>query len=237
MLPKIQHPVFSIFLPVSKKTVKFRPMVVREEKMLLMAKESKEYTDIVNNVAAVISNCLVDTNLDVWDIPLVEFEFLFINIRARSIGNIINLKYYDTYDRSIMHDVEVDVSKIKIEIPEQFNTKIMLNDNLGIAFKLPTLNTTRALPNMQDENFNVVSVSIDVIQECIECVFDSEQVYNIRDYSSDEISEFMESLDIESFAKVEEFFKNIPTLKYKTSFKNSKGEDVNIELTRLEDFF
>ena len=202
-----------------------------------MAKESKEYTDIVNNLAAVVNNCLVDTNLDVWNIPLVEFEYLFINIRARSVGNIINLKYYDTYDKSITHDVEVDASKIKIEVPEKFNTKIMISDNLGIVFKAPTLNTTKVLPNIQQEDLNMVNVTFDVIHECIECIFDSEQIYNIKDYSEDEVSDFMESLNTESFAKVEDFFKNIPTLKYKTSFKNTKGEDVNIELTRLEDFF
>lgn len=237
MLPKIQHPVFSLFLPISKKTVKYRPMVVREEKMLLMAKESKEYIDIVNNVAAVVNNCLIDTNIDVWDIPLVEFEYIFINIRARSIGNIINLKYYDTYDRSVTHDVDIDVSKIKIDVPEKFNTKIMLNDGLGVMFKMPTLSTTKALPNIKQDDFNIISISFDVIRECMECVFDSEQIYSINDYSEDEVSDFMENLNTESFAKIEEFFKNIPTLKYKVTFKNTKDEDVNIELTRLEDFF
>lgn len=237
MLPKIQHPVFSLLLPISKKTVKFRPMIVKEEKMLLMAKESKEYLDIVNNLAAVVSNCLVDTDLDVWSVPLVEFEYLFINIRARSIGNIVNLKYYDTYDKSVTHDVDIDVSKIKIEMPKKFNTKVMLNENLGVTFKMPTLKTACALPDLQQENYNVVSVSFDVVRECLESVFDSEQVYSIKDYSADEVSDFMENLNSESFAKIEDFFKNIPTLKYKTSFKNTKGEDVDIELTRLEDFF
>ena len=202
-----------------------------------MAKESKDHLDIVNNLAAVVNNCLVDTDLDIWSIPLVEFEYLFISLRARSIGNIVSLKYYDTYDKSITHDVEVDVSKIKIEIPETFNAKVMLNDSLGVMFKMPTLKTACALPNIQQDDFSIISVSFDVVRECMECVFDAEQVYSIRDYSEEEVSDFMESLNAESFAKVENFFKNIPTLKYKTKFKNSKGEDVNIELTRLEDFF
>lgn len=237
MLPKIQQPIFSLFLPLSKKTIKYRPMVVREEKMLLLAKESKEYEDIINNVAAVVNNCLVDTNINIWSIPLVEFEYIFINIRARSIGSTINLKYYDTYDRKITHDVEIDVSKIKIEIPESFNPKVMLSDNLGITFKMPTLSMTKDLPSTAQENINVVDVSFDVIRSSIDYIFDSEEIYNVSDYSENELSDFMESLSVESFAKVETFFKNMPTLKHKVSFKNSKGEDVNIELTRLEDFF
>jgi uncharacterized lipoprotein YehR (DUF1307 family) len=237
MLPKIQQPIFSLFLPLSKKTIKYRPMVVREEKMLLLAKESKEYEDIINNVAAVVNNCLVDTDIDIWSIPLVEFEFIFINIRAKSISSTVSLKYYDTYDRKITHDVEIDVSKIKIEIPENFDSKVMLNDSLGITFKLPTLSMTKNLPNTSQDNINVVDVSFDVIRNSIGYIFDSEEIYNVSDYSKEEISDFMESLSAESFAKVESFFKNLPTLKHRVSFKNSKGEDVNIELTRLEDFF
>lgn len=237
MLPKLQYPIFTLFLPLSKKTIKFRPMLVKEEKMLLLAKESKDYEDMINNLSAVINNCLIDTDIDIWDIPLVEFEFIFINIRARSVGSEINLKYYDTYDRAIIHDVSIDINKIKIEVPSNFNSKIMLNDGLGIVFKVPTLQITRSIPNVNEEDFSVVNVSFDVVTSCIDYIFDSEQIYKLSDYTEQEISDFIEALDVESFSKIENFFNNLPTIKHKTSFKNSKGEDVDIILTRLEDFF
>ena len=237
MLPKLQYPIFTLFLPLSKKTIKFRPMLVREEKMLLLAKESKDYEDMINNLSAVINNCLIDTDLDIWDIPLVEFEYIFINIRARSIGSEINLKYYDTYDRSIIHDVSIDVSKIKIEIPDNFKNKIMLNENLGIVFKVPTLTITKNLPNLKEEDFSMVNISFNVVGDCIDYIFDNEQIYKITDYSESEISDFIEGLDVESFSKIENFFNTLPAIKHKTLFKNSKGEDVDVVLTRLEDFF
>jgi hypothetical protein len=234
MLPKIQQPIFTIFLPISKKTIKCRPMVVREEKMLLVAKESKELQDIVNNLAAVISNCIVDSAVNVYDLPLVEFEYIFVMLRSKSISEQINLKYYDTYDKKIIHDVNIDVNKIKITIPEKFNTKIMLTDTMGIMMKLPTLSVLQDIDyNSTDE----VQVGVDMVSKSIDYIFDSEQVYKVDEYTTEEIENFIEDLSIESFQKIEEYFKHLPSMKYTTSYKNSKGEDVSIELSRLEDFF
>lgn len=232
MLPKIQHPIFSVNLPLSKKSVRYRPMLVREEKMLLVAKESKDINDIINNMAQVIQNCLVD-NIDVEALPMVEFEYLFVNIRARSIGNSIDLKYYDTYDKSITHDVTVDLDEIKIDIPKKLDTKIMIDDNIGIMLKLPTLGMARGLKNVN----SLTEVGLEFVCKSIDYIFDKDQIYRPDDYSQQELLDFIESLPPKQFERVEKFFDNLPTLKYSTTYKNSKDEDVTITLTRLEDFF
>jgi len=234
MLPKIQQPIFTIFLPLSKKTIKCRPMLVREEKMLLIAKESKELPDIINNLAAVISNCIIDSKIDIFEIPLVEFEYIFVMLRAKSISSEINLKYYDTYDRKITHDVTIDVDKIKITVPDNFNTKIMLSDSMGLMMKIPTLSM---MQDLKLDSMDNAEVGVELVSKSIEYIFDNEQVYKASDYTSNEIEEFIEDLSIESFKKLEDYFKALPTMRYTTSYKNSKEEDVNIELTRLEDFF
>lgn len=232
MLPKIQQPIFSLALPLSKKTVRFRPMLVREEKMLLIAKESNTVNDIVNNMAQVVQNCLLD-DIDVESLPMVEFEYLFVNIRARSIGNVIELKYYDTYDRNVKHDVNIEIDDIKIDIPKKFDTKIMFSDNIGVMMKMPVLSLARNMKDTQD----LTELGLDFVCECIDYIFDPDQVYRASEYSKDELLDFIESLPPKDFEKLEKFFSSLPTLKYSTSFKNTKGEDVKINLTRLEDFF
>lgn len=232
MLPKIQHPIFSVNLPLSKKTIRYRPMLVREEKMLLIAKESKDINDIINNMAQVVQNCIMD-DVDIENLPVVEFEFIFLNMRSRSIGNMIELKYYDTYDRNVTHDVNIDIDDIKIDVSKKFNTKIMLDDNIGIILKVPSLKLARSIKNFN----NLADLGLDFICKCIDCIFDKEQVYKATDYTHQELLDFIESLPPIQFSKIEKFFEELPTIKYTTSYKNSKGEDVNIALTRLEDFF
>lgn len=208
-------------------------MLVKEEKMLLLAKESKDIRDIVNNVVSVINNCILSEDIDVLDLPMVEFEYIFVNLRARSISNVITLKYYDTYDKKITHDVVIDIDDIKIVNYESFNPKIMLGDNLGMVLRLPNLEISQRIDTKKDE----ATVGIDIIKNCIDYIFDNESIYRLQDYSVEEVEEFIDSLSLDNFNKMENIFKNLPRLEYKTTFKNSKGEDVNIELTRLEDFF
>jgi hypothetical protein len=232
MLPKIQYPIFSLHLPISKKSVRYRPMLVREEKMLLVAKESNTAADIINNMVQVVQNCLLD-NIDVDSLPMAEFEYLFVNVRARSIGNIIELKYYDTYDRSVKHDVSIEVDNIKIDIPKKFNTKIMVSDSIGVMMKVPNVSLARNIKASKD----LTEIGLDFACDCIDYIFDQDQVYSAADYSKEELLDFIESLPPKEFEKLENFFTYLPTLKYSTSFKNTKGEDVKVNLTRLEDFF
>lgn len=234
MLPKLQQPIFSLNLPLSKKTIKYRPMLVKEEKMLLMAKESKEFTDIINNLEQVIKNCVIDTDIDIGDLPMVEVEYLFLNLRAKSIGNIIELKFYDPHDKKKTHDVSIDADTIKINIPENYNPKIQITDSVGIMLTPPTLNITK---NLNLQNDDEVSVGMNLVTRCIKFIYDNDQVYSPADYTPEELQEFIEGLTVETFTKVEQYFNELPTLKHKISYKDTKGEDVNVELTQLEDFF
>ena len=143
------------------------------------------------------------------------------------------MKYYDTYDKKITHDVVIDIDDIKIVNYESFNPKIMLGDNLGMVLRLPNLEISQRIDTKKDE----ATIGIDIIKNCIDYIFDSESIYRLQDYSVEEVEDFIDSLSLDNFNKMENIFKNLPRLEYKTSFKNSKGEDVNIELTRLEDFF
>ena len=232
MLPKIQQPIFTLNLPISKKTIKYRPMLVKEEKMLLMAKESADLTDIINNLEQVINNCILD-DIDINQLPMVEVEYIFVNLRGKSIGNIIELKFTDEYNKKKAHGVTVDVDQIKINIPENYQPKIQINDSLGVILKPPTLFATK---NLNFKNTDA-EIGTDLISKCIESVYTNDEVYNASEYTQAELLEFVEGLTINALKKIESFFENLPKMYYKIQYKNTKDEDVVHELTRLDDFF
>jgi hypothetical protein len=232
-LPKIDYPTINISIPPEKKQYMFRPMLVKEEKLLLMAKVSEEPTDILAAIKQVVTNCCLDPSLDIEKISLFALEYLFIRLRGFSIGDTIKVSYRDTEDEK-SYEFEVDLKNVTIVYPKKMDTKIAITKTSGLIMRYPTAaiyDDKTFLGAQGEETF------YRLIVRCIDQIYDSENVYESKDFSEEEILEFIELLDVQSFEKIREFMFNLPSLYYKIDYKNSLGNDRNIEMKALTDFF
>lgn len=230
-LPKIEHPTFDLYLPVSDKKIKFRPMLVKEEKILLLAKESNDDGTIVENIKNVIQNCVFD-KLDFDSMSLTEVEYIFLNIRAKSINNIISVNISDRYVPNKKHQLDVDLEEITIRFNKKLNTTVKLEENLGITLKYPSINLIKTLATNPEEDPGIVT-----FKECLLSVFDSENVYKVKDVPKNEIDAFIDNLSPKHLEKIKEFFDSVPRLHFELNFTNSKNEPDKVVLDTFRDFF
>ena len=233
-LPKFNYPTTLIENPSNKKKYTFRPMLVKDEKLLLMAKASEVTTDILSAIKQVVSNCVLDNDLDVDTLPLYVLEYLFIKLRAFSVGDKINVSYRDFEDNKL-YEFEIDLSAVTIRAPEEtYDNKVIIEGKSGIVLRYPSAHL------YDDKNF-LESESEDsfykLVGKCIDQIFDEDTVYPTDDISEEELYNFVEMIDVKSFDKIREFITHIPTLYYKLEYKNSFGNAKVIELTTLSDFF
>lgn len=232
-LPKITTPVFDVTIPSSKKKIKVRPMLVKEEKILLIARESGDQGDILNAIKQVVNNCIMDDDFDVNKLCIFDLEFLFIRLRAISINNITRVAYKDNEDEKI-YQFDINLDEVKVIFPENIDKKIVINDETGVTLKYPdtTLYTdTFFLNKSETELFEHLIIN------CIETVFDGDKVYYARDFSKEELIEFIENLDVNTFNKFREFTSNLPKVEYVIKYKNDFGNERKIVLNALNDFF
>lgn len=232
MLPKIKHPVFEFVVPSTKKKEMFRPFLVREEKILLMAKTSEDKADIFRAIKQVINNCALNQNFDVDKLSTFDIEYLFIQLRAISVNSIVSVSYRDNEDGEI-YDFEIDLTKVEVEFPEGIESKIMVTPEVGLKLKYPTASIfedEKFLNSGEDSYYELIVRSIDKI-------FDTENVYDPAEYKPEEIEEFMNQLDVKTFEKIQNFMNKIPRLYHKLTYTNKNGNERTIELTTLSDFF
>lgn len=231
MLPKITHPIFTLNLPVSNTKITYRPMLVKEEKILLIAKEGNSQTEIIENVKAIIQNCVYE-KLDFDYLPLVEAEYIFLNLRSKSINNIVPVTVTDPYDRSIKHKIDIDLDEVTISQKKNSNT-IKIQDDIGIKLKLPTLNTIKNINQKEQKN----NVNLQALKECIDCIYDSESVYKVKDIPSEEMDVFLENLSVKHVEMIKDYFDDLPRLNLNIEFIDSKGEKSTRTLDTFYDFF
>jgi T4 bacteriophage base plate protein len=233
-LPKLNYPTFTIQVPKDSKKYTFRPILVKEEKLLLMSKESNDNAEVFSIIKRIVQSCCLDATFDVNKIPLFALEYYFMKLRAFSIGDVISVGYRDKEDGKI-YDFEVDLKKVDIKYPEEnIDTKIQVNKNAGIIMKYPMadLYDDTAFLNMSTEEslYNLVV-------KCIDKIYDNDKVYESKEYKEEDLLEFVELLDVKSFDKIRKFLSNMPTLHYEIVYKNSLGNERKIELNTLTDFF
>lgn len=231
-LPKISHPTFQAVLPASKKTVKYRPMLVKEEKILLIAKQSGDRHDIYNSVTQVVNNCVVEPNFKAEKLTLCDLEYLYIQIRANSIGNTIKVSYIDNEDEK-QYDFDVDLNSITTTAPDVPN-KFELPDDVHVLLKYPPASV------YLEPGFNELSESDafdKVLLASLDKIYQGDKAYNCADSTAKELKDFTDSIPAKSYAEIRKFLTSMPTLEHKIEYKNSKGTDRKINLTTLEDFF
>jgi len=231
-LPKIDKPLFSMLVPSQKREVKFRPFVVKEEKILLIAQQSGQEKDMVRAIKQILSNCVADEKFDVETLTTFDLEYMFLKLRAKSVNNIIEVSYRDIEDDKV-YDFNVDLDEVEMLEQGKVDNNIKITDNVGVVMKYPSISIVENVP----EDLQPAELVEYLVRSCIDVIYDEDTVYPAKDCTADELTDFIESLDIETFVKIREFFDNLPRMYYKIEYKNSLGNDRTIELTTLSDFF
>jgi hypothetical protein len=238
-LPKIDSPIYELTLPMSKKQVRFRPFLVKEQRNLMMALESNEKSTIEKNIKQVLHNCTLTENIDIDNLPIIDIEYYFIQLRARSVGEVVDNKYrcenpVDGNPCGNLMEVKMNLLEIQITESEKDNSEIQINDKIMIKLGYPKFS---ALDTVKDTE-SPSDMAFEMILNSVEHIFDGEQFYYANETSKEELTEFIESLNQEQFSRIEEFFDNLPTLNKKVEIDCSKcGFHHSIEVEGLENFF
>ena len=231
-LPKIYKPIFELDVPSLKRTVKFRPFTVKEEKILLVAQQEASEKAIILAIKQVINNCVQEDKFDVDKLATFDLEYLFLKLRARSVNNVIEVTYRDNEDDKT-YDFEIDLDEVKMLQNAEVSNVIHIADKVGIKMKYPSVTIIDDAPT----EASAAEVVEYLIRKCIDCIFDEDGVYPADDVDEKELLEWIDGLDVETFNKIRAFFDNLPQMYYKIEYTNSLGNERSIELTTLSDFF
>ena len=231
-LPVINTPTYELVVPSTKETLVYRPFLVKEEKILLMAMEEEKDSQLNRALKQVVNNCTFE-KVDVGKLPLFDLEYIFLRIRAKSVGEVAKIQVLCEDDGETYVPVEIDLETIEVEFQEDHTTKIELTDEIGIEMGYPTF---EFLNFKADET--EVNQLFDIIGSSIERVYEGETVYEKADFSKKDLKVFLESLTSEQFLKVQKFFETMPRLRHKIEVTNPKTKKVNeITLEGLQAFF
>jgi hypothetical protein len=238
-LPKIDTPVYDLELPLSKKKIRFRPFLVKEQRNLLMAMESDDKETIERNIRQVLHNCTLTEGLDIDRLPIIDVEFYFLNLRARSIGEIVQSKYrcenvVEEKSCGNLMTAELNILEIHPDMTNVVNDVIQINNAISVKLKYPEFSVLERANKFE----SITDMAFDMIAESVEYIFDGEQYYYASESEPDEIIEFIESLSQEQFSKIENFFNNLPKLNKKIEMNCKKCNfHHTIEVEGLDSFF
>ena len=234
-LPKITTPTYELELPSSDEKVKFRPFLVKEEKILLIAIENDKSEEMLSAIKQIIKNCTFN-KINVETLPLFDLEYIFLQLRAKSIGEISKFRILCPDDKKTYANVEIDLTKVVVEVEEGHNNKIIIDDKkqLGLVLSYPSV----ALFN----SINLISTDVksvfDLIVQCVDHIFEGEKIYPAKDIKDEEITQFLDELPQKAFDKVRKFFETMPRIKHEVEVENPKTKvKSKVVLQGLQDFF
>jgi|TARA_B100000809_G_C15027926_1_gene490865 hypothetical protein len=207
-LPKIEVPKYELTIPSSRKNVKYRPFLVREEKILLLAMEADDDKQMMGAIQDIIKECVYE-DLNVKQMPIFDIEYIFLQLRAKSKGETVDLSF-DCGKCKTPIAVTIDLSTIEVTIPEDNNPKIQLTDEVGVIMRYPSLEVQSIIDSGDNEIENIFST----IESCVESIWDKENVYAAKDHTKEELKDFIESLPENAFEKMQQFFNTLPVLKH-----------------------
>ena len=238
-LPTIATPTHELKLPSSNQKVKYRPFLVREEKILIIALESQDQDEITNSVKDTLKKCILTDGVNVDDLPTFDIEYLFLNIRAKSIGEDIRLTVTCPDDGETQVSTTVFVDEIKVTKPKNHKKDIVLDDKLTVRMKYPSLDQfIKSNFQSDDDPHVVVDKTFQVIADCIETVYTEEDAWEASDYSDQERLDFIEQLNSKQYKQMENFFATMPKLSHTIEVVNPNTKKKNkIVLEGLADFF
>ena len=238
-LPKIATPSYELELPSTGQTITYRPFLVKEEKLLVIALESEDTKQITNAIKAVIRACVLTKGIKVETLPTFDIEYLFLNIRGKSVGEDLDVKLICPDDNKTEVNVNINLDDIQVNKPEGHSNKIKLDNNLMMELKYPSLN--EFIKNNFDPNevgTNAMEQSFDLIGSCINKIYNEDEVWVAADCSKKEINEFLDSMNSNQFKEVEKFFETMPKLSHTVKVKNPKTKvESDVVLEGLASFF
>ena len=235
-LPVLETNTFELTLPSSDVKVKYRPFLVKEEKILLQAMESQEQKQIVQALKDIVNVC-THGQLNVDELPTFDLEYIFLQIRSKSVGEIAKLKVLCPDTKKDYAEVEVDLSTVDVQVDDEHQNKIMVDEDkkIGVLMKYPTLASVDPTKDYSKQNTKAL---FNIIGEGIYQIFEGDKVHMAKDYTKEELDQFVESLDSKSFKKIQRFYETMPKLMHEIEVENPKTKvKSKITLSGLSDFF
>jgi len=235
-LPRIDVPTYELIIPSTDEKIKFRPFLVKEEKILLIAMESGKPEEMIQAVQDIVDECTYN-KLKLGEMPMFDVEYLFLNIRAKSVGEVSKLKVLCQDDMKTYAKIEIDLNEVEVQVDSEVHTnKIELSDEMGVIMKYPTIDsfTANGIKNITAANM------IDVIASCIAQIYDKkgEEVFDSKDSTQAELIDFIEQLNTTQFQEVQKFFDTMPKLQHTILVTNPKTKvESEVTLTGINDFF
>ena len=236
-LPKIATPTYSMVLPSLEKEINYRPFLVKEEKLLVLALESEDNKQITTAIKAVLKSCVLTKGIKVESLPTFDIEFLFLNIRGKSVGEQIDVNVICPDDEKTSVKVVIDLDDIKVQKTEGHTNKVQLDKNLIMELKYPSLDEF-IKNNFDFKDENAMEQSFKLIASCIDKIYNEEEVWVAGDCTKKEITDFLESMNSQQFKKIEEFFTTMPKLSHTIKVKNPNTKvESEVVLEGLASFF
>jgi hypothetical protein len=234
-LPRIDVPIYELVVPSTDEKIKYRPFLVKEEKLLLIALESGKNEDILRGVKDIVDACTFN-KLKLGDMPMFDVEYIFLQIRSKAVGEVSTLRVLCKDDGETYAKVEVDLTNIEVQVDDAHTNKIEISDEMGVIMKYPTIDSfvENGIEDMTPSNM------IDVIVTCISQIYDKkgEEVFESKDSTKKELIEFVEQMNTKQFADVQKFFDTMPKLTHKVTVENPKTKvKSEVTLNGLNDFF
>ena len=235
-LPKINVPEYSLVVPSTNEEIKFRPFLVKEEKLLLLSQESGDEKDLYIAIKNLVNNCCFG-KIDVDKLPLFDIEYVFLQIRAKSVSEIADILVICPDDGETEVDIKVDLTKVQVHISDEHNSKIPLTDDIGIVMSYPNL-ASILLTSTGEDDQNASYKMFQMMQDCMLQIWQGEETFDAMDYTDKDKKDFIESLNHNQFEKIQQFFETMPTVKHEVEVTNPNTQVVSkIELEGMNSFF
>jgi len=236
-LPKIATPTYELELPSTGQPIQYRPFLVKEEKLLVIALESEDTKQITTAIKTVIKNCIQTKGVKVEDLPTFDIEYLFLNIRGKSVGEELEVNIICPDDGETQVPVQINLDDIKVQKDDEHTNRIKLDDSIMMEMKYPSLDQF-IKNNFDFNNKNAMDQSFELIGSCIDKIFTEEEVWVTSDVTKKELTDFLESMNSSQFKEIEKFFETMPKLSHKIEVKNPKtGVESEVVLEGLASFF
>lgn len=233
-LPVINTPTYTLIVPSTDEEITYRPFLVKEEKLLLIAQETGDDKSIYNAIRNIIKQCVTE-DLDFDRMPMFDLEYIFLNVRAKSVGEVAKLKVKAPDDEKTIVDIEVDLTEVVVQMPDGHDPRIQITEDVGLLMTYPTMETAGKL---QGKKGSQADQLFEMICGCMYQIWQGEEVFDCMDYTVKDKMQFLDSLNHQQFEKVQEFFNTMPTLKHEVEVYNPKTKKTStLTLEGMNSFF
>jgi len=235
-LPKINTPTYELTLPSNGKKIKYRPFLVREEKILIMALETEDQKQITDAVIQILSSCIVTRGVKIEKLATFDIEYLFLNVRSKSVGETIKVNIICPDDEKTSVEIPIDLDSIKIKKDKSHTDIVKLDDTLSMKLKYPSMK--QFIESNFEAGKETITNTMEVITSCIDIIYNDEESWNASESTQKELEEFIDQLDTKQFQTIEKFFDTMPKLSHRIKVKNPKTEvESTVVLEGLAAFF